>query len=497
MKISVSLGDAVRDGARRILAHGSFKIRSSKHLSLLLVFLLATAPMVSLGQRAVQNPSVENPSMPVNSYQRIAEESLIGWLTTHPLNTCGVGPASCRPIERWSSGYNGVNTATNAGSAFVELNAEAVSMIYQQVCMTQGEAFTFSFLHRGRSSATTADVADFRIGIPTGLPAGSKDADTYNYPILRVSTASDGNPNGTAIPPGGSSTLTTNISNANAQNGWRRYGGRYLYNGPTQVVNMGFSAVSTAGNDVTVGNFIDDWQIQLAAYIEAAAVSTSWAEGSTGMSNTPPTANRPALRISGTVGTGGATITVGITGGTGVAGTDFSLSEPFQSGNTTSSVVIQVPAGTYDGVNTGIFNLPFSTRANLAIQPNRTVNFSITSVTGNAYLASLGSCGSAPIVTFAHTIVDDDVPTSAEVPISGRAVQPDGRGIPGALITLVDSQGNTSTTLTNPFGYFRLPGVSAGETVVISAASKRHSFSVPTRVVTADGQLIELVFVSN
>lgn len=370
-------------------------------------------------------------------------------------------------------------------------------MIYQPVCMTQGESFTFSFLHRGRNSTTTGDVADFRIGIPTGLPTGSKPADSYNYPILRVTTASDGNPNGAVVPPGGSSTLTTNITNASAGNGWRRYGGRYLYNGPTQVVNMGFAAVSTAGGNVTVGNFIDDWQIQLAPYLEAAAINTSYPEGSSGTSQTPPAGSRPALRISGNVGTGGASIVVSRTGGTAVIGTDFSLTQPFQSGNTTNSVTISIPAGTYDGVNTGIFNLPFSTRPNTVIQPHRTIQFSITSVTGNAHLASLGACGESPIVTFSHTIWDDDTPTSAVVPISGRVIEPGGRGIHAARITMTDLEGNVRYAITNPFGYFNLEGANAGETVILSVSAKRHTFNDPTRVLTLDNQISEVIFVSN
>lgn len=497
MNNSVSLISSVRTGALRILALSPFRSNCSKTVSMLLVVLLSISPLSSLGQRAIQNPSVENPGISANSNHRISENTLTGWLTTHPFLTCDVGPSNCRPIERWGTGFNGVSTGTSAGSAFVELNAEAVSMIYQQVCMTQGESFTFSFLHRGRSSANTADVADFRIGIPTGLPTGSKAADSYSYPILRVSTSSDGNPNDHSIPPGGSSTLTTNRTNVSADGGWRRYGGRYLYNGPTQVVNIGFSAVSTAGGDVTVGNFIDDWQVQLAPYIEAAAVNTAWVEGSTGASLTPDASSRPALRISGTVGTGGATVIVAVTGGTGVAGTDYSLTQPFQLNNTTSNVTINIPAGSYDGVNSGVFNIPFSTRPNTVIQPHRTVNFTISSVSGGAHLASLSACGQPATVNFSHLILDDDSPTSAEVPVTGRVLQPDGRGIAGTLITMIDAEGNSSTAITNPFGYFRFTGVSAGSSVVLSASSKRHTFSESTKLVTADGSLAEVVFVSN
>ncbi|MBX3243223.1 MAG: carboxypeptidase regulatory-like domain-containing protein [Acidobacteria bacterium] len=459
--------------------------------------LLALQPCVTYAQRAIQNPSVEAPAIANNTYHRISEGTLTGWLTTHPLLTCAVGPETCRPIERWGTGFNSVNAAAGAGNAFVELNAEAISMIYQPICMTNGESFDFSFLHRGRSSDTTADVADFRIGIPTGLPDGSKPADSYNYPILRVSTANDGNPNGQAIPPGGSSMLTTNRTNVSAGNGWRRYGGRYLYTGPTQVVNLGFSAVSTAGGNVTIGNFIDDWNIQLAPYVEAAAVDTAALEGSSGGSHTPANGSRPALRISGTVGTGGAMVTVNVIGGTGIAGFDYSMTEPFAFGNTTNSVLISIPAGTYDGVNTGVFNLPFSTNGDTVIESNRTVEFEVGSVSGNAVLASLGSCGQAPITQFTHTIVDDDMPSSSGITVTGRVLESAGRGISQAKVILTDSEGNIRNVSTNGFGYFQFESLKAGETFIVSVSSRRHTFRESTRVFMADGLIEEIVFTAN
>ena len=369
-------------------------------------------------------------------------------------------------------------------------------MIYQPICMTNGEFFNFSFLHRGRSSTTDADVADFRIGIPGGLPTGSKPADPYSYPILRVSTASDGDPRSAAIPPG-SNAPTTNISVSNPMNGWVRYGGRYQYNGPTQVVNLGFSAVSTAGGNVTVGNFIDDWQIQLAPYVEAAAVDTVALEGSSGGSHTPANGSRPALRISGTVGAGGAMVTVNVTGGTGVAGFDYSMTEPFAFGNTTNSVLISIPAGTYDGVNTGVFNLPFSTNGDTVIESNRTVEFEVGSVSGNAVLASLGSCGQAPITQFTHTIVDDDMPSSSGITVTGRVLESAGRGISQARVILTDSEGNIRNVSTNGFGYFQFESLKAGETFIVSVSSRRHTFRESTRVFMADGLIEEIVFTAN
>ncbi len=442
-----------------------------------IIILLLGQSHIVLGQRSVQNPSVQNPAIANNANQRIAENTLLGWLTTHPSASCQIGPGLCRPIERWSSGFNGVNASTDAGAgnAWVELNADVNSMIYQPICMTTGESFTYSFLHRGRSSNSTGDVAQFRMGIPNGLPTGSRAPDTYSFPIATVSTTADGDPRSIANDGGANGTVNPA---SGAGNGWVRYGGTYTYTGPSQLVNLGFRAVSTAGGDLSVGNFIDNWSIGLAPYIEASALSTSAPEGEGGGSNTPALPNAPALRISGNVATP-ATLQVNVTGGTAVLGIDYSLSIPFQFVNT-SSVIINVPVGSYDGITTGVFPLPFSTRDDHAQEPDETVDFTIGNVTG-AQLASLSACGLAPIISFTHTITNDDVVTSAGVEIAGRVVAANGRGIPRARVTGHIGTGAQVSAMTNPFGYFRLRSARAGDTLILIVDSKSHRFLNPAQ----------------
>lgn len=113
MKSLFFLEDAVRRDARRYSFQRSHSGRTLGTISLLLIIVFLSHPLGILGQRAIQNPSVENPTFtPVNSFHRIAEGTLIGWLTTHPLNECSIGPASCRPIERWGTGFNSVSAAS-------------------------------------------------------------------------------------------------------------------------------------------------------------------------------------------------------------------------------------------------------------------------------------------------------------------------------------------------------------------------------------------------
>lgn len=458
-------------------------------LSFVLILLQVTIAVT--GQRAIQNPSLQNPVIADGSNERISENTLLGWLTTHPVGSCGVGPASCRPIERWSSGFNNVNpsTDTGAGNAWIELNADVNSMIFQPICMTNGESFTYSFLHSGRSSNSTGDVAQFRIGIPTGMPTGSRPADSYSFPIATVTTARDGNPRDIDDDGGANGTVLTPVV---AGNGWVRYGGTYTYTGTTQTVNLGFRAVSTAGGDLSVGNFIDNWTINLSPYIEASAVSTSFPEGEGGVSTTPTQPNGPAIRLSGTVSSA-ATIQVTRTGGNATIGADYSLTVPFQTGNTNNTITINVPAGAYDGVTTGIFPIPFSTNDDFLPEPSETVIFSIGTVTG-AQLASLSACGTAPITSFTHIITNDDVVTAARVLVSGRVVDQYGRGIARASIDAYLPDGSISRVITNSFGYFNIRGFEAGELVTLTVGSKRHRFENATTSFVAYDDVADLQF---
>jgi hypothetical protein len=414
-------------------------------------------------QRAIANPSIEQPVITGDNIQLNAD-LVPGWLTTHPVRTNG------RLIEIWKSGFNGVNAATDAGNQFAELNADAISMIYQSVCMTNGESFTYSFLHRGRDSGSTRDKAQFRIGIPTGLPTGSIPADTYSYSILNVGTTNDGDYD----TPTGSGTFDTTPNNAG--NGWRRYSGRYTYTGPTRMVNIGFRSISGAGGD-TLGNFLDDWQIQLAPYLEFSASSDSGAEG-TGTTNTP--ANRPGIRIGGNV-TSPVTVTVKYTGGTATLGEDFSMTVPYNYGNMTDTVVINIPIGTYDGASeSSIFRIPLSIGTDMSLEADETANFQVTNVTGAA-VANLSTCTAAPISTMSYTILNDDLTTAGGVDITGRAVRSDGRGIGGALIRLISSDGTEKWSVSNPFGYYRFLDIRAGDFVVLNISAKNRTFLESSR----------------
>ncbi|HLM61565.1 MAG TPA: carboxypeptidase-like regulatory domain-containing protein [Pyrinomonadaceae bacterium] len=72
-------------------------------------------------------------------------------------------------------------------------------------------------------------------------------------------------------------------------------------------------------------------------------------------------------------------------------------------------------------------------------------------------------------------------PTAAGVNISGRVRMANGKGIRNVLITLIQEDGTTRTTLSGLSGKYSFTDVAVGQTVILSATAKRFSFSQPTQ----------------
>ena len=344
-------------------------------------------------QRSFLNPGFESPvfgSPGQKCYVQVDQSLIPGWSTTHGSVKAGTGnctgytsPGSVPLIEIWTSGFNGASTATtptSAGNQFAELNAEQASELYQNLCLIKNETITFSFLHRGRSSATNPDVANFLIGLNTifGTFSTTSNGTVTAQPVAQ---------NGATIP---------NVSNNNAGNGWVRYSGTVPYTGASANQPVGFAAVSTAGGNNTVGNFLDEVQFAGKPVVEFTASSGGAAE-----SETNPTTNPPKLRIVGLVPTGGINVPISVSG-TAVLGTDYKTT----SG--TSTFNITIPAGNYDGSDaTSVFTIPFTVINNNIPQGMRTIVFTLQP-SSSFFASSTTTCGGSPIVISNYTIFDDD-----------------------------------------------------------------------------------------
>ena len=83
-------------------------------------------------------------------------------------------------------------------------------------------------------------------------------------------------------------------------------------------------------------------------------------------------------------------------------------------------------------------------------------------------------------------------PTAASVSVAGKVITDDGRGLRNARVVLTDAIGNSRTALTTSFGYYRFDDVAAGQTYIISVASKRFQFA--PQVITVSEEINALDF---
>lgn len=167
----------------------------------------AQDPTSCQGTVALTNGGFESPAIPNATYRMLAESAVPGWGTND----------SQKQIEIWSSGFQGV--PAGAGRQFAELNANSASMLFQDVATTPGQTLAWSLKHRGRSGT---DVMRVVIGPPSGTLV-------QNGPNL-----SDGN------------------------TAWGSHTGSYTVPAGQTTTRFGFEAVSSAGGNASVGNFLDD-----------------------------------------------------------------------------------------------------------------------------------------------------------------------------------------------------------------------------------------------
>jgi hypothetical protein len=111
-------------------------------------------------------------------------------------------------------------------------------------------------------------------------------------------------------------------------------------------------------------------------------------------------------------------------------------------------------------------------------------NYNITAVySGDANFTASTS------TTFVQQVVG---PTAANVSVSGRVVDADGRGVSGATVRIQNQDGVILWAITNPFGYYRFTGVPAGLTYIIAAEHKRFEFQ--PRAVSVNDDLTDVDF---
>ncbi|WP_459211182.1 lectin-like domain-containing protein [Aquimarina rhabdastrellae] len=157
------------------------------------------------------NGGFETPAISLGSFATLDEDTIPGWETT----------ASDGRIEFWSSGFQGVQAFE--GNQFAELNATRVSTLFQILCITPGTVLEWSVRHRGR---TGVDVAEVKIGETLA-------------------------------------SATTQQIMSDGTQAWGYYTGQYTVPLNQDSTIFAFESISSANNDPSVGNFIDDVQITI------------------------------------------------------------------------------------------------------------------------------------------------------------------------------------------------------------------------------------------
>jgi len=160
-------------------------------------------------ENPMENAGAEVPVINVNWTSK-HEDDVPGWETT----------ATDHKIEIWTSGFQGVEA--QEGQQFFEINANQVADLYQELCLEPGSSIVWSVWHRGRQGV---DVAEVKIGETTES-------------AVTMQTMSDGNTD------------------------WGYYSGSYTVPvGQTTTVFV-FSSVSAAGGNNSVGNFLDNFEVE-------------------------------------------------------------------------------------------------------------------------------------------------------------------------------------------------------------------------------------------
>lgn len=84
------------------------------------------------------------------------------------------------------------------------------------------------------------------------------------------------------------------------------------------------------------------------------------------------------------------------------------------------------------------------------------------------------------------------VPTAAQLSVSGRVFATNGHGLRNAIVQLTDASGKTRQAISSSFGHYRFDGIEAGQTVIVSVASKRYFFA--PQALTLSGDAMEVDF---
>jgi uncharacterized repeat protein (TIGR01451 family) len=340
-------------------------------------FAAASLVLFAPDPASAQLRSLENPSFEANDpqgpgapdWEILPIAAVPGWDTT------------TGEIELWDSNYNGV--PAHSGLVFAEMNANVNGTFFQNICLVNGEPISWTFAHRARVDGPATQTARFQVANSAGT-------------LLQTLATQN--------------SLTSNLV-------WNVNSGTATYTGPSGLQRVQF----TTTNAGSYGNFLDSIQLTLRPFIQLSAA------GSTSVESVP-SAGLATLLVTGTA-TSAISVTVTITGGTAVRGTDYTT----PGGG--ASFTVTVPAGTY-------FNTPvplgISVIDDSVIEGSETITYAVSGGTGYT-LGHTTSCGSPVQSTATYTITDNDARVTLRKQWANAATGDDATVTIARGVTVIDS----------------------------------------------------------
>lgn len=389
-------------GSKTLSVFNMMKLRNNQLTSVLitvLLFLLYIPVANAAYQRGYLNLGFESPQIATvgNACRTyISNTRVPGWLTTHPfyqeekvdncLSSLSVG-GSGQIIEMWSGprtiGGGGTgNISAREGNQFVELNAQYISELSQNICLVNGEQVSWKFSHNGRNAAS--DTMTLRAGIQK---------------IATVSTNTTGDGSVSQCNSG-----TCGVSSKVSNNRWADYSGTFTYTGSTGQTPMGFQSTSGSG---TSGNFLDGIQIVVKPIIEFSSASYTVPENG-------GTVQPLKVIVVGDVPSGGISLAFNVNDGTAQLGTDYKI-----NGGTANTFTKTIPQGSYGAGTPYILEVPVEIINDLVNESDETFTVTINQST-DFHIMSSKDCGASGNGTATYVINDDDAPTDMDLKIEKK-----------------------------------------------------------------------------
>jgi uncharacterized repeat protein (TIGR01451 family) len=388
------------------------------------------------GQVAIANGDFEAPVLAPNSMSLIPEGDMPGWKTTAP----------DKVFEHWREVRQGFNAGS--GSQFVELNANYVSQLYQDLPTTPGQTLRWELKHRGRLGT---DVMATKIGPPGGVL------------VQQGPQISDG----PAV--------------------WGTYSGIYTVPAGQTTTRFAFDSISAAQNKPTHGNFLDGIAFGNApCLLTTASVTPSAGNVGDVLTYTVNTSNQGGNPAKNVIFTdelpAGVTFVPGsirsITGSSTTTVTEAADSDTGEYDS--ASRTVRVRAGAGAGTSSG-GQIPVSEARAFSYQARVTSAAAASTVSNDAAVSYLDPLTNSTVTGTSNT-VNTTVAPAADLAISAT-VTTGGTVTAGlgttAVVTVVNKGPNTANTV-------RASAVVPFGIVGIGATSPQGTCSVSGYVATCD-----------